>query len=203
MMLGDICSTFSSAIILVLKTWICFDVTAIWGDDLSTCGCLCAVLSTQRERRKPHPSEFSLWNTQNECVHHPDIDQPPQFTSNRKCACLLSRFSCVWLCDTMDCSLPGSSVQGILQVRILEWVAGLSSRGSSLPKDWTWISCVFCIARPLGKPWVGSHIDPNLVLQLPLPSGQPTLLHNNTSCSPPTAQTCMSKPQTSSKMTCL
>ena len=40
------------------------------------------------------------------------------------------------LCDTVDCSLPGSSVQGILQARILEWVAMPSSRGSSQPRDW-------------------------------------------------------------------
>ena len=39
------------------------------------------------------------------------------------------------LCDSMDCSLPGSSVNGILPVRILEWVAVHSSRGSSRPKD--------------------------------------------------------------------
>ena len=35
------------------------------------------------------------------------------------------------LCDPMDCNLPGSSVYGILQVRVLEWVAVSSSRGSS------------------------------------------------------------------------
>ena len=39
--------------------------------------------------------------------------------------------SCLILCDPMDCSLPGSSVLGILQARILEWVAMPSSRGSS------------------------------------------------------------------------
>ena len=39
--------------------------------------------------------------------------------------------SCLTLCDPMDCSLPGSSVHGILQARILEWVAIPSSRGSS------------------------------------------------------------------------
>ena len=39
--------------------------------------------------------------------------------------------SCLTLCDPMDCSLPGSSVHGILQVRILEWVAISFSRGSS------------------------------------------------------------------------
>ena len=46
------------------------------------------------------------------------------------------------LCDPMDCSLPGSSVHGILQVRILEWVAMPSSRGSSQPKDQTHVSYI-------------------------------------------------------------
>ena len=49
--------------------------------------------------------------------------------------------SCLTLCDHMDCSPPGSSVHGILQARILEWVANSSSRGSSWPRDWTHISC--------------------------------------------------------------
>ena len=42
----------------------------------------------------------------------------------------------------MDCSLPGSSVRGILQARILEWVAIPFSRGSTLPWDWTQVSCI-------------------------------------------------------------
>ena len=46
---------------------------------------------------------------------------------------MLSRFSHVWLCDTIDQSPPGSSVHGILQARILEWVAMPSSRGSYWP----------------------------------------------------------------------
>ena len=41
------------------------------------------------------------------------------------------------LCDPMDCSPPGFSVHGILQAGILEWVAMLSSRGSSRPRDGT------------------------------------------------------------------
>ena len=49
------------------------------------------------------------------------------------CACVLSRFSCVQLCDPMDCCPPDSSLHGILQARILEWVAMPSSRGSSDP----------------------------------------------------------------------
>ena len=46
----------------------------------------------------------------------------------------------VTLCDSMDSSPPGSSVHGILQARILEWVAMPSSRGSSQPRDWTQVS---------------------------------------------------------------
>ena len=49
--------------------------------------------------------------------------------------------SCVWLCNPMDCSPPGSSVRGILQARILESVAMPSSRGSSQPRDQTQVSC--------------------------------------------------------------
>ena len=48
--------------------------------------------------------------------------------------------SCLTLCDSMDCSLPGSSVHGILQARILEWVVIPFSRGSSQPRDGTWVS---------------------------------------------------------------
>ena len=42
---------------------------------------------------------------------------------------------CPALCDPMNCSLPGSSVHGILQARILEWVAIPSFRGYSQPRD--------------------------------------------------------------------
>ena len=55
--------------------------------------------------------------------------------------------SCPTLCDPLDCSLPGSSVHGIFQARILEWVAISFSRGSSWPRDQTWVSCVSCIGR--------------------------------------------------------
>ena len=45
-------------------------------------------------------------------------------------------------CDPMDCSLPGSSVHGILQARIPEWVAISFSRGSSRPRNQTRVSCI-------------------------------------------------------------
>ena len=57
--------------------------------------------------------------------------------------------SCPTLCDPMDCSPPGSSVHGIFQARILEWVAISSCSESFQPKDRTHISCVSCIAGGL------------------------------------------------------
>ena len=57
-----------------------------------------------------------------------------------QCLCLVAQ-----LCPTLrphDCSLPGSSVHGILQARILEWVAISFSRGSSWARDRTRVSCI-------------------------------------------------------------
>ena len=76
------------------------------------------------------------------------------------CACVHAKWlqSCPTLCNPMDCSSPVSSDLGILQARILEWVAIPSSRGSSSPRDWTQVFCSSCIAggfftaEPLGKP---------------------------------------------------
>ena len=53
----------------------------------------------------------------------------------------------------MDCSLTGSSVHGTLQARLLEWVAIPSSRGSSWPRDWTWIFYVSCTGRRVLHHW--------------------------------------------------
>ena len=50
--------------------------------------------------------------------------------------------SCPTLSDLMDCSLLGFSLHGILQARILEWVAISFSRGASQPRDQTWVSCI-------------------------------------------------------------
>ena len=64
---------------------------------------------------------------------------------------LAQSFSCVWLfCDPMDCSPPGSSVHGILQARILEWVAISFSRGYSWPRNRT---LIFCIHRQILYHW--------------------------------------------------
>ena len=57
--------------------------------------------------------------------------------------------SCLSLWDPMDCSPRASSVHGILQARILEWFAISFSRGSSWPRDQTWVSCISCIHRQI------------------------------------------------------
>ena len=54
--------------------------------------------------------------------------------------------SCPTLCDPMDCSLPGSSVRGILQARVLEWVAVSFSRRSSQPRDRSRVSHIAAAA---------------------------------------------------------
>ena len=62
--------------------------------------------------------------------------------------------ACPTLCDPLDCNPPGSSVHGILQARILKWVAFPFSRGSSQPRYWIWVSCVtgrFFITEPPGN----------------------------------------------------
>ena len=65
----------------------------------------------------------------------------------------MKSLSRVQLCDPVDCSPPDSSVHGILQARILEWVAISFSRGSSQPRDRTQVSHIagrlfnLCISR--------------------------------------------------------
>ena len=75
-------------------------------------------------------------------------------------ACMLLLQLCPTLCCSVGCGLPSSSVLGILQARILEWLATPSSRGSSQHKDGTRVSCVFCTAdrfftdEPLEKAYI-------------------------------------------------
>ena len=70
----------------------------------------------------------------------------------RKHACVHTQ-PCPTLCDPMDYGLPGSSVHGILQARILEWGAISFSRGSSWPRDWTPVSWVSCNGRQILYHW--------------------------------------------------
>ena len=82
------------------------------------------------------------------CVLYHQCHQrsPFKFIGANKLACMPSHFSLILLYDHMDCSLPGSSVHRVFQARILEWVTMPSSRGSSRPRDQSWVSGNFHIA---------------------------------------------------------
>ena len=66
---------------------------------------------------------------------------------------------CPTLWDLMDCSLPGSTVHGILQARVLEWVAISFSRRSSQPRDWTWVSCIVDIVGRCFTVWATRKVS--------------------------------------------
>ena len=85
-------------------------------------------------------------------LHHPEIGLPVEPTSptladgvftaeptGKTNSCVRAKLlqSYLILCDPMDSTPPGSTVHGIFQARILEWVAVPSSRGSSQPRDQT------------------------------------------------------------------
>ena len=75
--------------------------------------------------------------------------------------------SCPTLYNAMDCSPPGSSVHGILQARILEWVAIPFSRGSSWPRDWTRVSCIAGGFFTVWAPREASYHQSSLLLLSP------------------------------------
>ena len=88
--------------------------------------------------------EGLLWRRESAGAHYRggglDWEGPPWYTCSW-CVCVLVAQLCLTLCDPMDWGLPGSFVHGILQARILECVAMPFSRGSSQPRDQTWVSC--------------------------------------------------------------
>ena len=108
-------------------------------------------LGAQREPRGKSPGGRELPLSLLVTFRHSPVPlQLPHFCSRfQKCNSAHSRTSlfcsscvlclviqlCPTFCDAMDCSPPGSCVHGILQARILEWVAMPSSRGSSQPRD--------------------------------------------------------------------
>ena len=74
----------------------------------------------------------------------------------------------VQFCNPVNCSLSGSSVHGIFLASILEWIAIFYSRASFPPRDWTQVSCVFCIGKRIfttetpGKPISNLYTYTNL-----------------------------------------
>ena len=94
---------------------------------------LCAFEGSFNVQNKPkHPSIPS--------EEHPNLG--PTLSP-----CTMHAQSCLTYCHSMYYNPPGSSVHGIFQVRILDWIAITYSRGSSLPRDQTCISCISCIDR--------------------------------------------------------
>ena len=82
------------------------------------------------------------------------------------CVCVLVSQSCLTLCDSMDCSAPGSSAHGILQARILEWVAILFSRDLPNPGIETRSSGLQAgslLSEPLGKPLRGMSLEREVI----------------------------------------
>ena len=86
--------------------------------------------------------------------HWASIISPEPTFPNSMSVCSVAQL-CPTLWDPLDCSPPGSSVRGILQARILEWVAISFFRGSSWPRDQTPTSCISCITPigPQGLSW--------------------------------------------------
>ena len=96
---------------------------------------LLAVQGTLKSLLQHHNSKASiLW-----CLTFFKI---PILTSIRVCVCVLVAQSYMTLCDTMDCSPTGFSVHGIIQARILEWIAISFPRGTSQSRDRTLVSCI-------------------------------------------------------------
>ena len=94
------------------------------------------------------PAWFTLFFSDVQEVGFPRESCPTAFF-----VAVIYSLSHVWIfCNSMECSPPGSSVPGISQARILQWVAMSFSRGSSWPRDRTLFSCVSWIGR-----WVLYH----------------------------------------------
>ena len=102
-------------------------------------GLLTAGWRGDRERERKEEAVFLLW---------PDLRSHNVIPTVLYWSCVLSPFSR----DPMDCSPPGSSVCGIPQARILEWVAISFSSGSSRPRNQTCVSYISCLGR-----WILCH----------------------------------------------
>ena len=89
---------------------------------------------------------FTVWATREATHTHTYTHYTYIHIYMHKCIythmCVLFAQLCSTLCDSMDCSSPGSFVHGILQARLLEWVPILFFGGSSQPRDGTQVSCI-------------------------------------------------------------
>ena len=105
--------------------------------------------------------------------------------------CALVALSCPTLCNPMDCSLSGSSVHGILQAGILDWVAIPFSRGSSRLRDWTLVSR---IAGRFFTSWATREVFNLLSFSCVPLFATPWTVARQASCPPPSAGDCSNSP---------
>ena len=99
----------------------------------------CKILWTEK------PDE--LWSMGLQRVRHDGVTEKVKVKVKVKVA-----QPCLTCCNPMDYSLPGFSIHGIFQARVLEWVAISFFRGSSRPRDQTWVSlivgrCFYCLSH--------------------------------------------------------
>ena len=121
--------------------WICYSIASV----------LCFGLLATKNARSWLPKE----RLNHTSTTIPSL--PPPLPSHWKVKVLVAQL-CPTLCNSIDCIPPESSVHGILQARILEWVAIPFSRGSSRPMDWTrvsWIAgmlfSIWASREPIGR----------------------------------------------------
>ena len=135
-----------------------------------------SVDSWQTPELVPTPVLPEAWGTVSlECVRAPEsfLQSPYMLKWERISICCLQSMYLMWevsvtqLCPTLwdptDCSPAGSSVHGILQARILEWVAMPFSRGSSESRDQAWVSSVWS-TREHGKKGADPSVEGKLAL---------------------------------------
>ena len=97
----------------------------------------------------PLASAQTFHPVQEACLLSLILQQESKLCSATLKSCVCTCATCPTLCDPIGCSPPGSSVHGVFQARIPQWVAISSSRGSSQSWDQIQISCVSCIGRKI------------------------------------------------------
>ena len=127
------------------KTFDCVDHNKLWKILKKMCipdhlTCLLSNLYAGQEATVRTGHGKMDWFQIGKGVHQSCILLSCLFNLYTECMCAKSFQKCLTLCHPMDYSPLGSSVHGVLQARILEWVAMLSSSESFQPRDQTWVS---------------------------------------------------------------
>ena len=114
------------------------------------------------EPESPHPAppqeiRISRWPAARRDCPSKETAGPPILGLWSAQMLFISLLSHVWLCDPVDCRLPGSSAHGALQARRLEWVIVSLSRGSSQTRDQSRVSCISCSGGQVLHCWAAGE----------------------------------------------